>query len=91
MSDSQPSWMPQPSSPTQPRPPREISDKSFIATLLLCLFLGTLGMHRFYVGKMGTGLLMFFTLGGLAIWALIDFFIIISSCFTDKDGKVIKP
>ena len=48
-------------------------------------------MHRFYVGKMGTGLLMFFTLGGLAIWALIDFFIIISSCFTDKDGKVIKP
>ncbi|MBI2330267.1 TM2 domain-containing protein [Candidatus Daviesbacteria bacterium] len=45
----------------------EISHKSRLATSLLAWFLGTFGAHRFYLGKIGTGLLMLFTLGGLGI------------------------
>ncbi|HOJ45267.1 MAG TPA: TM2 domain-containing protein [Bacilli bacterium] len=68
----------------------EYSEKTGLVTLLLCFFLGTLGMHRFYVGKIGTGLLQLFTLGGFGIWVLIDFIMIILGSFTDKDGKKIK-
>ncbi|MEI8124867.1 MAG: TM2 domain-containing protein [Parachlamydiaceae bacterium] len=67
------------------------SDKSFIATLLFCLLLGTLGVHRFYVGKIGTALLMILTLGGFGIWVLIDFILICSSRFEDKQGFRIEP
>jgi TM2 domain-containing membrane protein YozV len=66
------------------------SDKDFVAMILLCFFLGGLGVHRFYVGKVGTGLLMLFTLGGLGIWTLIDFIIIVTGNFKDKEGRYIK-
>ncbi len=69
----------------------EQSPKGFVPTLLLCFFLGAFGVHRFYVGKVGTGILMLLTLGGLGIWALIDFVMIAVSSFKDKDGRVIKP
>ena len=46
--------------------------KSFWITLLLCWFLGILGVHKFYVGKSGRGLLMLVTFGGLGIWVIID-------------------
>lgn len=62
------------------------SEKSFSATLLLCLFLGSIGAHRFYVGKVGTGILMLITLGGLGIWTLIDIIRISTGSFTDKKG-----
>ena len=42
----------------------DISPKSRLVALLLCFFLGPLGVHRFYVGKIGTGILMLLTLGG---------------------------
>ena len=45
------------------------------------------GAHRFYVGKIGTAVLMIVTLGGLGIWALIDLIMIIIGSFTDKDGN----
>lgn len=66
------------------------SEKNFVATLLLCFFLGGLGIHRFYVGKIGTGILQLITLGGLGIWALIDFIIIVTGNFKDKEGAKIK-
>ena len=63
------------------------SEKSNTVALLLCFFLGFLGLHRFYVGKIGTGVLMLVTLGGLGIWNLIDFIIIVVQKFTDKEGN----
>ena len=57
--------------------------------MLLCFLFGVLGFHRFYVGKFGTGILQLFTLGGLGIWALIDFIMIIVGAFTDKEGNKI--
>lgn len=65
------------------------SEKNWLATLLLCLFLGALGVHRFYVGKIGTGILQLITLGGCGIWTIIDFVMIIVGKFTDKDGNAI--
>lgn len=66
------------------------SEKGFVPTLLLCFFLGVLGAHRFYVGKVGTGVIQLLTLGGLGIWALIDFVIIAIGKFKDKHGNVIR-
>lgn len=57
--------------------------------MLLCLFLGSLGVHRFYVGKVGTGVLQLITLGACGIWTVIDFIIIAVGNFTDGDGKLI--
>ena len=65
---------------------RDISPKSRLVTLLLCFFLGVLGIHRFYVGKAGTGILMVLTLGGIGIWALIDLILILVGSFKDKQG-----
>ncbi len=58
-----------------------------VPAALLCFFLGGLGVHRFYVGKIGTGILMIFTLGGLGIWLIIDFVMILTGSFKDKEGK----
>ena len=67
-----------------------MSEKNFVATILLCFFLGGFGIHRFYVGKIGTGILMLITLGGFGIWTLIDLVMIIVGKFRDKQGKYIK-
>ena len=55
--------------------------------MLLYFFLGGLGIHRFYVGKAGTGILMILTLGGLGIWIIIDFVMIVTGGFKDSEGK----
>jgi TM2 domain-containing membrane protein YozV len=68
----------------------KISSKSRLIALLLCLFFGWLGVHRFYVGKIGTGILMICTFGGFfGIWILIDLILIILGSFSDKDGKAV--
>jgi len=66
------------------------SSKSRLVALLLCLFVGTIGVHRFYAGKIGTGILMIVTLGGMGIWTLVDLIMIIVGSFKDKDGNVIS-
>ncbi|NLL89992.1 MAG: TM2 domain-containing protein [Dehalococcoidales bacterium] len=68
----------------------EISPKSRLAVSLFAWFLGVFGVHRFYLGKIGTGLLMLFTVGGLGIWALVDFIMAVAGVMKDKDGKLIK-
>ena len=68
----------------------ERSEKGFVPTLLLAIFLGGLGFHRFFVGKIGTGILQLLTLGGLGIWALIDVVMIIVGSFKDKEGLPVK-
>ena len=67
-----------------------LSRKGFVPTLLLCLLLGGFGAHRFYVGKIGTGIIQLLTMGGLGIWALIDLILIIVGKFSDKEGLPIK-
>ena len=64
--------------------------KSKTTAALLCFFLGNLGVHRFYVGKVGTGVAMIFTFGGFFIWTLIDFIMILVGSFTDAKGKKLK-
>jgi TM2 domain-containing membrane protein YozV len=61
--------------------------KSWVVALLLCFFVGMLGVHRFYVGKVGTGVLQILTFGGLGVWVLIDFIMIIVGKFDDKNGR----
>lgn len=68
-------------------PPTDISPRSRLVALLLCFFLGVFGVHRFYVGKVGTGILQLVTIGGLGIWALIDFIMILVGSFTDGEGR----
>lgn len=67
-----------------------LSEKGFVPALLLCFFLGSFGIHRFYVGKIGTGILMLLTLGGLGVWTLIDFIVIAVGSFKDKEGNLVK-
>jgi len=64
--------------------------KSRLAAALLCLFFGVLGIHRFYVGKIGTGLIWFFTGGFFGIGWLLDLFFIILGFFRDKAGYPLR-
>ncbi len=65
----------------------EFSPRSRLVTLLFCVLLGVFGVHRFYVGKIGTGILMLVTIGGLGIWTLIDLILIAVGSFRDKEGR----
>jgi TM2 domain-containing membrane protein YozV len=67
----------------------ETSEKKRLIAFLLCFFLGPLGVHRFYVGKIGSGVAQILTLGGLGIWALIDWIMILCGAFTDSEGKAV--
>jgi TM2 domain-containing membrane protein YozV len=64
-----------------------MSDKKFLPALLLALFLGAFGAHRFYVGKVGTGIIQLLTCGGAGIWAIVDIIMIATGSFTDKEGR----
>jgi TM2 domain-containing membrane protein YozV len=65
------------------------SDKKKITALLLCIFLGGLGVHRFYVGKIGTGVVWLLTGGVLGIGWLVDIIMIAVGKFKDKQGNIL--
>ena len=67
-----------------------VSSKSRLVALLLCFFLGGLGIHRFYVGKIGTGIIWLLTGGVFGIGWLVDFIMIIVGSFKDKEGAELK-
>jgi len=79
-----------PSSTTPKASDGDVSEKSRTVALLLCFFLGGLSVHRFYVGKVGTGIVQIITLGGLGVWVTIDLIMIICGAFKDKQGLQLK-
>jgi TM2 domain-containing membrane protein YozV len=65
------------------------SSKSRLVALLLCIFVGVLGIHRFYVDKIGTGVVWLLTGGVFGIGVLVDLVMIIVGNFKDKSGAVL--
>ena len=65
----------------------ELSDRSRGVALALAVPLGCLGVHRFYVGKVGTGILMLLTGGGAGIWWIVDVVNVASGAFHDREGR----
>ena len=69
----------------------DYSIKPYTATLWITIAFGLLGIHRFYVGKMGTGVLYLISGGFIGLGWLLDIFQVITGNFTDKQGKYIRP
>ena len=67
----------------------EMKPKNFLETALICWFLGQLGIHRFYTGYIGIGLVQLFTFGGCGIWSLIDFICILLNNYKDANGNLL--
>lgn len=67
-----------------------VSEKNFVLTLVLAIFLGVIGVHRFYVGKVWTGVMFFFTAGFFGVGVFLDVVMIVFQQFTDKNGDRIR-
>ena len=72
---------------TNPSPATPPQGKSWMVTLLLSIFLGGLGVDRFYTGHIGLGVVKLITCGGLGIWTIIDIIFIAMGKRTDKAGN----
>ena len=70
-------------------PPEDTSDCRILPAFIIAFCFGVFGAHRFYVGKTGTAVLQLFTIGGLGIWATIDWILILCKAFKDKKGRKI--
>lgn len=65
----------------------KMGSKSQLIALLLCIFVGAIGIHRFYLGYIGIGIIQLLTAGGCGIWTLIDLIRIITGDLGPKDGS----
>jgi TM2 domain-containing membrane protein YozV len=72
---------------SRPPAPNNLMQKNFTTALLLSIFLGGLGIDRFYLGKVGTGLLKLITFGGFGIWYIIDILLIATGSMKDGWGR----
>jgi hypothetical protein len=61
--------------------------KDWLTALLLCIFLGLAGIHRFYTNNTAIGVIQLLTLGGCGIWTLIDFILILTGSYQDGNGN----
>ena len=75
--------------PTDEDPPDQASAKSRGVALALATVLGPFGAHRFYVDKVGTGILMAVTFGGLGLWWIYDLILVASGSFRDAGGRLV--
>lgn len=75
----------QPAQTTAPQPYR----RNYFIALGISIFFGEFGIDRFYLGKVGTGLLKLVTIGGLGIWWIIDIIRIASGNMRDKNGNTL--
>jgi len=66
------------------------SDKSRLVAFLLCTFLGYLGAHHFYVGKVGIGILLLLTAGIGGLGVFIDWILILVGSFKDENGNEVS-